>query len=72
MPDWSLIFPFISSLVTGLTNHQISQGQMEHEEAMMDKQNEYNLPVNQLQRLKDAGINPTSLGMGQGTVVQEY
>lgn len=68
--DWTIPFQFLSSLITNLTNGQISQSQKVHEEEMVDKQNEYNLPVNQMQRLKDAGINPTTLGMGQGTVVQ--
>lgn len=68
--DWSLFLPFLSSLFTGFSNRQISQEQKEHEVDMMNMQNQYNLPVNQMQRLKDAGINPTSLGMGQGTVIQ--
>lgn len=34
--------------------------QQDWQEGMWNKTNEYNSPVNQMQRLKDAGINPTS------------
>ena len=58
-----------SAILTNLANRQISQEQMQHEKDMVDYQNDYNLPANQMQRLKDAGINPTSLGMGTGMLV---
>lgn len=64
------LIPLISAALTGITNVALSERQRSYDEQMMDKQNEYNLPENQIQRLKDAGINPTTLGMGQGVTVQ--
>jgi hypothetical protein len=44
-----------------------SQKQREWSESMWQRQNAYNTPKNQMQRLKDAGLNP-ALMYGQGTV----
>jgi len=43
-----------------------SQKQREWSESMWEKQNAYNTPANQMQRLRDAGLNP-ALMYGQGT-----
>lgn len=56
----------ISSLLTNKSNSDLMDKQLAYNERMMDKQNEYNKPANQIERLKEAGINPSSLGMGQG------
>lgn len=56
----------VSTMFTNKSNQQLMEGQQEYNTQMLDKQNEYNTPANQVQRLKDAGINPTSLGMGSG------
>ena len=59
----------VSTIYTNKANKSSMQSQQDWNEDMMNKQNEYNLPSNQVQRLQDAGINPTSLGMGQGMQV---
>lgn len=46
-------------------NERMLQKQMDYNTQMWNAQNEYNTPANQVQRLKDAGLNP-SLMMGQG------
>lgn len=38
------------------------------QEDMMDKQNAYNTPQEQMKRLQEAGINPATIGMASGTV----
>lgn len=43
-----------------------AQKQREWSESMWEKQNAYNTPANQMQRLRDAGLNP-ALMYGQGT-----
>lgn len=43
--------------------------QREWEEHMVEKQNEYNSPVNQMKRLEEAGINPASTFMSGATSV---
>lgn len=59
----------VSTILTNKSNQQSMQQQANWNEQMTDKQNDYNLPSKQIQRLKDAGINPTSLGMGQGMTI---
>lgn len=54
-----------SNLFTNYQNKQITENNQKWNEQMMDKQNEYNNPSNQVQRLQDAGINPAMLGSGQ-------
>ena len=39
-------------------NYQMFRENLDWQEQMMDKQNEYNLPANQMARLKAAGLNP--------------
>lgn len=48
-------------------NLQLMHDQQYWQERMWDKNNEYNTPKNQIQRLKEAGLNP-NLMYGQGTV----
>lgn len=55
----------LSNLFTNYQNKQITENNQKWNEQMMDKQNEYNNPSNQVQRLMDAGINPAMLGGGQ-------
>ena len=57
----------LSAALTTAGNIALSERQRKQNEALQDKMNQYNLPVNQVQRLKDAGINPNSLSMGQGS-----
>lgn len=49
------------------TNIQLAREQMEWNEQMWNKQNEYNTPLAQMQRLKAAGLNP-ALMYSQGNV----
>lgn len=65
----ALLAALISSVGTAVTNIALSERQRKFNEQYQDKMNEYNLPENQVQRLKDAGINPNSVAMGNGTVV---
>lgn len=56
---------FSSNSSTNKANMELARYQNEWNEQMWNKQNEYNLPVNQMQRFKDAGLNP-NLIYGQG------
>ena len=47
-------------------NRRLMQMQQRYDKQMYDYQNAYNTPANQMQRLKDAGLNP-ALMYGQGT-----
>lgn len=49
---------FSSDLWGELSGKNSQQREFEQQEYLMDKQNEYNSPVNQMERLKAAGINP--------------
>lgn len=64
-----LFASIISAILTNISNAALSERQADRNEQLMDKQNEYNLPVNQINRLKEAGINPASLSMGNGMQV---
>lgn len=46
------------NILTNWLNRREARKAREWQEAMWHKQNEYNLPVNQVSRLKEAGINP--------------
>lgn len=59
-----------SSVLTNATNVALTERQRYLNERYQDRMNKYNLPVNQIQRLKDAGINPNSLSMSEGMNVQ--
>lgn len=48
----------LGSLIAGAYNRKRQQQSQEWAEKMWKSQNEYNLPVNQVKRLKEAGINP--------------
>lgn len=60
--DWSAIVPTAVNAATSVANNLLnlreSRIARNWQEEMWKKQNEYNLPVNQVARLKDAGINP--------------
>lgn len=54
-----------SSQLTGeLTGYNSQQREFQQQEYLMDKQNEYNSPVNQMARMKAAGINPNTAASG--------
>lgn len=65
----AILGALISAVGTAATNIALSERQRKFNEQYQDKMNEYNLPENQVQRLKDAGINPNSVAMGGSTVV---
>lgn len=48
----------IGSLIAGRYNRKRQEQSQQWAEDMWNKQNEYNLPINQMSRLKEAGINP--------------
>ena len=52
---------------TNAQNYKIFQEQMAYNTDMWNKQNEFNLPKNQVQRLLAAGINPAAV-FGTGSV----
>lgn len=60
--DWSAIVPTAVNAATSVANNLLnlreSRIARNWQEEMWRKQNEYNLPVNQVARLKEAGINP--------------
>lgn len=49
------------------TNVQLSKEAREWDLEMWNRQNQYNLPANQIKRLRDAGLNP-NLAYGSGSV----
>lgn len=60
----------MSTIYTNQSNRQLSDEQRDWSESMQDKQNSYNTPSAQMQRLREAGLNPASLAMSQGMQVQ--
>ena len=57
------------NIVSNIGNYFIARENREWQEKMWNKQNEYNLPVNQVARLKEAGINPnTAFGSASSTM----
>lgn len=53
-----------SSIFGELTGYNSQQREFEQQEYLQDKMNEYNNPVNQMARLKAAGINPNTAAAG--------
>lgn len=53
-----------SQLFGELTGYNSQQREFQQQEYLQDKQNLYNLPANQMQRMKDAGINPNTAAAG--------
>lgn len=53
-----------SAALTTAGNVALSERQRKMNEQYQDNMNQYNLPVNQVQRLLDAGISPNALSMG--------
>ena len=67
----SLVGPVLSYFGQERTNEanaELVEQNQQWQEKMIDKQNEYNSPANQMQRLKDAGINPATFGMASGNL----
>ena len=58
---------FVGGLFGNKARKRESQKQREWSESMWKRQNAYNTPANQMQRLRDAGLNP-ALMYGQGTM----
>lgn len=56
----------VSQSVTNAQNAKENEKNRQWSEHMWHLNNQYNLPVNQIQRFKDAGLNP-ALAYGQGT-----
>lgn len=48
----------LGSIISGIYNRKRQRESQQWAEQMYEKQNEYNLPINQVARLKEAGINP--------------
>lgn len=59
------IFNLAGVNMTNQANRDIAAAANEHDLQMWKLNNEYNLPINQVQRMRDAGINP-SLAMAEG------
>lgn len=66
----AILGAILSAVATTAGNIALSERQRQKNEENQAKQNAYNLPINQVQRLKDAGINPNSLSMSNGMAVQ--
>ncbi len=60
------ILGYIGQRQTNKTNLRLAKEAREHDVKMWQMQNEYNTPAMQMQRLKEAGLNP-NLMYGQGT-----
>jgi len=58
---------FVGGLFGNKARKRESEKQREWSESMWKRQNAYNTPANQMQRLRDAGLNP-ALMYGQGTM----
>ena len=63
------VISYLSTERTNETNRELSQQQQEYDEKMVDKQNQYNDPVRQSERMRLAGLNPSAIGMANGTSV---
>lgn len=61
------------AIISGIYNRKRQQEAQKWSEQMWNKQNEYNLPINQIKRLQEAGINPNlafgSAASAMGTTV---
>ena len=69
--DRSFLGNFLGGLLTipgkiynDITGQTSQNKEFEQQEYLMDKQNEYNTPVNQMARMKAAGINPNTAAAG--------
>lgn len=69
MADPLTIASIMSAIGTTVSNIAMSQQQKKYNEQLQDKQNQYNSPSEQIERLKAAGVSPNSLTMGNGSVV---
>lgn len=63
------LLSLFSTLSTNQSNRQLSAEQRDWSESMQDKQNAYNTPSAQVQRLREAGFSPNSASMGNGLAV---
>ena len=66
-PATALIIGGVSTLGEGIFSGTQSRKQRKWSESMWNKQNAYNTPKMQMQRLRDAGLNP-ALMYGKGTM----
>ena len=58
-----------SQQATNKSNQQMMKDQMAWQEEMWNKNNEYNTPEQQVERMKSAGLNPVSTQMANGTSI---
>lgn len=61
---FSGIGQILGSAISGGINSAEARAARDWQEEMWNKQNEYNLPANQMKRLQDAGLNPAILAAG--------
>ena len=54
----SPVTDFVGTMIQNHQNKQLQQQQYNNELDMWNKQNAYNTPANQMQRFRDAGLNP--------------
>lgn len=68
MPIWESVISGVAGLGASIYSVEAAKGlqqkEFDQQVFLMDKENEYNLPTNQMQRLKDAGINPNTAAAG--------
>lgn len=68
----AIIAALASILVAGITyasNKDLMEKQQDYNKDMLEQQNEYNTPSAQMERLKEAGVNPSTLAMNGGQSV---
>ena len=58
----------LSTYLTNKQNKEESATQREWEEEQVDKQNDYNTPLNQVKRSQEAGLNPIAMSMNGGSL----
>lgn len=63
-----LIGSGLSGIINSITNVGTAKSNRDFDFDMWNRQNSYNSPVNQMKRLKEAGINPNSV-VGHGSIV---
>lgn len=61
-----VVSDIFSTVSNNASNRQLYEDNKAWQESMMDKQNAYNSPAEQMRRYKEAGINPAGIGMASG------
>ena len=65
----TLLVGILGTVITNYGNDQRQKDAQRWNEQQIAKANEYNTPANQVQRLKDAGLNPTAQNMSSGDIL---